>query len=995
MKLLFVQLSDMHCRSSDYPLTGKIFKAVSAIRTLGKVDGVVLVFSGDLSDTADPNELKTGRHLLGKFLALLSENLSCGFIHTKIVPGNHDMFLSKNGSRGAEEIKTWNKEEHLSDELDRLEGFFAYSSSKQCFVKDKVCDVNTITVGDVKLQFCLLNSAPYSTRDPEDKQFHYLPTYVGEKLTRDPEADLKITVMHHHYEWFEWNTKELLKKALVNDDIIFFGHDHKAEAITTVSGDGSIFNIIMGGQFNLNMDRECAFNAVTYDSNTHEIERFEFNWATKENIFVPVSRGKINKKKKGLEPTETCLDRLLNDTQNIKTRFTDYYVLPKISAEGDTFSAEAHMECIGIDDIFAAVKTDKVIKITGNSGSGKTALLRYLYAKSIELGYMPILIEKRDYKDSRIDKMFRDLFEEQYGAMPEHGYDTYDQADRTSQIVFIDDVDLIANQKAQRNLIASILDSGRLLICTTREKNQDIEEIIKAKLQGKIISTINIEPFYKESRDKLVGKVCAIYGKGQDEIDAITTALDYMIQCQTSLFSFTPVNMLQYIKFFLQGGAGDRKGVQTISMVFETNIRNSILSYVKGSVANVYLMVLEYLADQMYFGLHAERINISDLEKIINGYNDKKKGDINAKRFLNSCVESHILKEDDSSFSVSFFDKNTFAYFVAKSINREFEKDQTNLNKLSFVMEHICFGINDIIILFLSFIRSNTNIILKIADNATELMGEYPEWNFEEMNIPFLQEFSNMSNKLPSPQDRKNAHKQVEQVEKKHHDIIKFRGIFDYDENDVNKERYIVLRALKYSQLIGRALIDQYGALDTDEIDKILQTLYSVPQKVIYAILKPYQDHSNDIIHSIIEFTKERMPDEDIKEDYVRKLFGQAGTFIALNIMNDIAYNVSNENTIIALRDGPLYNANHKIMLLMMEENVGNTSVFVTRAVTLRKELDSCPYARILIAQIARKHIIYTANIDHRQIDRLLSGKVISSDSKTKLLLEQGKNSKS
>ena len=71
-----------------------------------------------------------------------------------------------------------------------------------------------------------------------------------------------------------------------------------------------------------------------------------------------------------------------------------------------------------------------------------------------------------------------------------------------------------------------------------------------------------------------------------------------------------------------------------------------------------------------------------------------------------------------------------------------------------------------------------------------------------------------MSDKLPSSQDKKNAHRQVEQIEKERHDMIKFRGIFDYDQNDANKEHYKVLRALKYSQLIGRALIDQYGALD-------------------------------------------------------------------------------------------------------------------------------------------------------------------------------------
>ena len=159
-------------------------------------------------------------------------------------------------------------------------------------------------------------------------------------------------------------------------------------------------------------------------------------------------------------------------------------------------------------------------------------------------------------------------------------------------------------------------------------------------------------------------------------------------------------------------------------------------------------------------------------------------------------------------------------------------------------------------------------------------------------------------------------------------------------------------------------------------------------------MLKPSQEHIDEIVHSIIEFMSEKKPEETIKEDYVRKLLGQTGTIVALNVMNDIAYNASNNNTIIALRDGGLDNSNHKIMRLMMEENTGDTSEFVSSAISIRKELNGSPYAKILIAQIAKKHIIYTKNIDHRQVNRLISSGVVSSDSKTVLLLEKEKNSK-
>ena len=425
--------------------------------------------------------------------------------------------------------------------------------------------------------------------------------------------------------------------------------------------------------------------------------------------------------------------------------------------------------------------------------------------------------------------------------------------------------------------------------------------------------------------------------------------------------------------------------------VFDAKIANAIIAACKKPfVANQYLLVLEFLANSMYFSLKAETIDIETYRNIIAEYNEKKKADINEKDFLYCCVAARIIHEVPGSFRIGFFDKNTYAYFVAKALNRDFEKNRSNPENLDYVMEHICFGINDTIILFLSFIRSNTAIITKLATDAMRLLEEYPEWDFTAGNIPFLHRTEKLPEKVPTKKEQKETHRQVEQVEKERHELIKFKGIFDFDENDVKKTKYLILRALKYTQLVGRALVDQYGALDADEIDILLGTIYSAPQKVIYATLKPYQDHCEEIIQNILEFSKREIPDEAITEQEIRELFGQAGTILALNIMNDIAFNCSNEGTISVLRTASLLNANHQILQLMMEENSGNTPEFVSRAISLRKELDDIPFAKALIAQIARKHIIYTPSIKHREVDKLLSGKVLSATSKPALLLAKG-----
>ena len=151
---------------------------------------------------------------------------------------------------------------------------------------------------------------------------------------------------------------------------------------------------------------------------------------------------------------------------------------------------------------------------------------------------------------------------------------------------------------------------------------------------------------------------------------------------------------------------------------------------------------------------------------------------------------------------------------------------------------------------------------------------------------------------------------------------------------------------------------------------------------------------SEEIVKSVIEFAKEQLPGEKVTEQDVKKMLAQAGTILALNVLNDIAFNVSNDCTITALREIPEPKDNYAVFELMMEENTGNTSEFVARAISLRGQLDNSPYAKMLIAQIARKHLIYTSSVDHREIDRLISGKVLSSQSKASLLLGQGSKSK-
>ena len=170
--------------------------------------------------------------------------------------------------------------------------------------------------------------------------------------------------------------------------------------------------------------------------------------------------------------------------------------------------------------------------------------------------------------------------------------------------------------------------------------------------------------------------------------------------------------------------------------------------------------------------------------------------------------------------------------------------------------------------------------------------------------------------------------------------------------------------------------------------------LYSLPQRVLFALLAPYQNHYEKIVAELKRFADEKLPELKLSEKKIKEQFAEAAVLLALNVMNDIAFNASDPNTVDVLKEYQVSNTNHQIQKLMMVENAGDTNAFVDAALSLYKQRADDPFSKYLIWHIARKHIIHTEDIDKRQVDRLVSGGVFEVKGKRRLLLEQGKQEK-
>lgn len=166
MKIAIVHLSDFHIHAGDKFLSQKTEGILSALNVLGKVDDYIVVFSGDLSHSGQVNEFKQSRYLLGKIISGIKQKNDNKFVNLFMVPGNHDLCLPEN-ARVRKDIQehydSETIEELIPNEISYLENYYSYSNANGRIPYDIFLSKKYCTFDGYKMQFNLINTAPFGT----------------------------------------------------------------------------------------------------------------------------------------------------------------------------------------------------------------------------------------------------------------------------------------------------------------------------------------------------------------------------------------------------------------------------------------------------------------------------------------------------------------------------------------------------------------------------------------------------------------------------------------------------------------------------------------------------------------------------------------------------------------------------------------------------------------------------------------------------------------
>ena len=832
---------------------------------MGEFDECVLIFSGDIVQSGGENEYKVAVRLFSKIIKGINDRYfdKKHHIHVMVVPGNHDNLVSA-PDRKREELKGYyidkKIESQFYNELSQLNNFYIFADRNRCYHRGKIIDVRTIKVGYFNIKFNLINSAPFSLlgSDNGDKGMHYLPEREIRKLDWIGKEDYTISVLHHGPEWFSDKTKEALyEKLYVNSDLILVGHEHYSKNEDKIVNGKHKVDISTGIAL-YGTDTEHGFNAIILDTDAKKLKGYKYIY--NGNIYKPSKTPILQNDKivfKGrsrFRHTEKYEEYLLTDTdQREGEKYMDYFVFPlleskNINDELKNYSAPT------IEKFIELLQTKKIISIEGSTRTGKTILAKYL-CSYLSKEYIPILLTEDDFGTKDNNKIIRYALENQYGE--DTDYDVFEQMDAVDKVLIVDRYDKISKNRWNNFFNAKKEEFGHIILFCGIDWNINIKEKAIEELTEDSTFYLKICPFYYTKRKELIEKICS-NNKEQKikDVGEIVTRINDEITNQIKFFQLTPDFIYQYVTYYLNFPyIKTQNDSNVFNKVFEGNITFRISRSTKEENVSEILTALDYVAHKIHFQKLYPLPN-SDFEDAVNEYNSDYDNSLKPKLVYDVAIKANILKEITDKFAVAFCDENLLAYFVASHLNRKFNEGR-GADELRYILNNICFGINGDILLFLSYITSNVQILNPILESLISHMDSWDELDIDSKNVEYLTkpmkpiktELPNKEEKKKHEEEKTNMEKEIVEKRQQENDI---ESLYSYDEKKVNSFGNKISKSINYLELVAKILPNFRHILNGEQKQAITNILYTYPNKLLYFMLKDIDVNCEKIMDEIM-----------------------------------------------------------------------------------------------------------------------------------------------
>lgn len=968
MKILFLHLSDAHFRENTKFRDINIQAIVKGLKQIGKFDECVLVFSGDIAQSGEANQYKVAGNFIGSLIKQIREAyLPNKIVHTFITPGNHDN-LVENPGRTVDELNEYysageNVDTRFYNELSQLDNFYEFAQRNYCYKKGKVVDVRKITFGKFTIKVNLINSAPFSLLcdGNEDKGLHYIPQKELEKFDFTCKENYTLSIIHHGPEWYSDGSKQgLYNKLYETSDLIFVGHEHfSLSQNKTVNAKHTVD--VSSGVALYGTKTEHGFNTLILDTEEKRLigHKFVYNGS----IYKPTPNLENNnvrfRGKYKFTHTKEFKEELESDIDERKgEKYLDYFVFPSLEAKNinddlKNYNVSTEEKFM---DLFALKKK---ISIEGSGRAGKTILAKYI-CRMLSDNYVPILFEEENFSVKQNIKIIKYAFEYQYGE--DADFDAFMQLDTEKKVLIVDGYDKI-NKEKWKSFVSEVEDKfGHFIFFSGIDWNLNIKEKTLEELSENKVFYMRICPFYYAKRELLIEKICSNFQERKiADVSEKTRKINEDITSQIRYFQLNPDFIHQYVDYYLSSSyAKTQKESSVFSKVFEANITIRLTKHAGEENVAELMIALDFVAHYIHF--HKKYpLPMEEFKKVVETYNIEYDNTIKPKFVYNTALAANIIRASSDGFGIEFCDQNLLAYFTAVHLNRMFNEGKGEDN-LKYILDNICFQPNGDIILFLSYITSNIQILNPIMSSLIAHMEEWDELSIDNDNVGYLSKISTeIHPQLPDTKEKKQIKKEKSTIEKEFVENRKqnAESLYSYDESKVNSFGNKILKSISYLELVAKILPSFRHILKGEQKQLIVNILYKYPNKLLYFMLKDIDENYDKIIKDILDGAPKTRKGKLITRNMITKELQNQSIAYILSIYDFVSSTSVNSKTIEDLNKFDYSNnTNYMIQNILMEENAGNFHGMAVKAEALNKNT-SLNIAKQMTMLIVRKYFLY------------------------------------
>ncbi len=919
MRLLLVQLSDIHLQASGNPVESRVDAITRAVLSiLPHPDGCLVLVTGDIANSGEQKQYACATRFFSKLREGLGETFGNGDLFFEFIPGNHDCLLPEQEIKVREAIVT-SASPHLSSRrVDEgyLNALLAPQANFSAFYQENTGDElsgsaavlrwRDLQVGGQTIRLLSANTALLTQRHEAPGSL-YLPTFIFEQTAPASEvASVNIAIYHHPSNWFEPNfRRDFMRQVEGFAHIVFNGHEHQNDEHWSESASGEHTTFIDADALqDRSYPKTSGFVAIVLDIDDSTQRYYHFRW--KQDGYYPVVKDRVQK----ASFSQKSVHRFVHSPRFHATliaddfgfthprtndlQLTDFFTYPPllVNEPGGTSTSSV----IG-DAVPSSLTSETSVYIQGSERAGKTSLLKMLCLDTLtNTQKVPVFANAEGFPNSLKEDLFAwidGLVRAQYG---DDSVEAFRQLDAKRRVLFVDNLQRLGTkQKAQLSALLSLLKQHFGLVVVTSSELPQFQDFEATLSDGKPLfsKSLTIRELPPSSRAQIVDKWLRLGRPEQESADGLVKEATREQAFLSDLIRRRALPSLPYLVLGVLQIRHNKKedlvDPGSFGYLFQRLVIDALS--VSTTPATAYVDRKDGILRRFAYSLYRAQTDGGTrdfFDSAVDMYSSQVAIRVDSTAILNDLLKARVLQETDGF--ISFRHHYFLHYFVARHLLDLVDSDspQEARQTLESMADKPLVASNQLTLMFYLFFKKRDAIIDTLISHANKIFEQEPLSDIvadvkildAESEPPQFVEIEETIDLKAASDKRLQAEDKAEQ-----------RSLRQHLEVDNSYEERLDL-ALKYRfalariDLLGQVIRSFSGSLDGNKKQEILESIFRLGLRSLHALLVSLQNISQVLTTRVSEHADgdERATLEVLLKNVLRLLARLYCDAILLNI---------------------------------------------------------------------------------------------------------------